>query len=121
MDDMILLSKLESLKHCLERIQSKMPISKEALHTDWDLQDIMTLNLQRAVQTCVDIAAHLVAELSLPTPMNMAESFARLEQAEVIRATTSERMMKSVGFRNVIVHAYETILQRRWDIGATRF
>ncbi len=109
MDEMILLSKMESLKRSLDRIRGKLPISEETMRNDWDLQDIISLNLQRAIQTCVDIASHLVAELSLPSPMNMAESFSRLEQASVITHNTAERMKKSVGFRNVMVHAYESI------------
>ncbi|MBF0351577.1 MAG: DUF86 domain-containing protein [SAR324 cluster bacterium] len=113
MDEMILLVKMESLNHCLDRIQSKMPISQATLQSDWDLQDIVTLNLQRAIQICVDIASHINAELSLPAPMNMSESFMHLEQAKVISPYIVERMKKSVGFRNILVHAYESV---DWNI-----
>ena len=113
MTDTILMSKLETLKRCLDRIQSKVPSNNAILHSDWDIQDIISLNLQRAVQSCVDIASHLNAVFDQPAPMNMADGFILLEKAGVICAHTSERMIKSVGFRNVMVHSYDTVA---WDI-----
>jgi hypothetical protein len=49
--------KLESLRRCVARIHSKMPLTQDDLQTDCDLQDIVSVNLECAVQTCVDIAA----------------------------------------------------------------
>jgi len=39
--------------------------------TDEDLQDVPVLNLSRAVQLCVDIAAHLLADSKQPVPATM--------------------------------------------------
>jgi hypothetical protein len=52
--------KLESLRHCLRRGQEKCPPDMDTLVKDIDAQDILTLNLTRAVQLCVDIGAHLI-------------------------------------------------------------
>ena len=41
------------------------------LATDEDLQDVPVLNLSRAVQLCVDIAAHLLADSKQPVPAKM--------------------------------------------------
>ncbi len=54
MDRQIILDKLTSLKRCVERIESKVPENSRILMLDFDLQDIISLNLQRAVQVCVD-------------------------------------------------------------------
>jgi hypothetical protein len=43
-------SKLESLRRCLERIRQRCPDSAEALKADVDLQDIVSVNLTRAVR-----------------------------------------------------------------------
>lgn len=106
---MILLSKLDSLQRCLSRIASKTPSSAEDLQQDLDAQDIITLNLERAVQVCVDIAAHIQSEFKTPPPSSMAESFDRLQELGVISADTTVRMKNAVGFRNIAVHEYRKI------------
>ena len=109
MDSMILLAKFDSLRRCLARVESKTPATAKVLETDPDLQDIITLNLGRAVQICVDAAAHLIADFDIPAPQSMGESFERLESLGVITEETAERMKKAVGFRNITIHEYEKI------------
>lgn len=50
MDQLILAEKLESLRRCITRIEDKKPSSVELLVQDPDRQDILVLNLTRAVQ-----------------------------------------------------------------------
>jgi uncharacterized protein YutE (UPF0331/DUF86 family) len=99
--------KQDVVYRCLQRIQSRMPTSLEELETDFDRQDIIVLNLERAVQACVDIASHFVAYTSLPSPVRMADSFAALERAGMLSSAVSERMQKAVGLRNLLVHEYK--------------
>jgi len=40
----------------VSRIEQKKPLGIEQLMIDFDIQDIITLNLERAVQQCIDIA-----------------------------------------------------------------
>lgn len=75
MDRDIVEAKLESLRRCIERITTKTPPSAESLARDPDLQDIIALNLQRAVQLCVDLAAHVIADTQARVPSTMAENF----------------------------------------------
>ncbi|MEE8303069.1 MAG: DUF86 domain-containing protein [Candidatus Tectomicrobia bacterium] len=105
--------KLESLRHCLARIRSKMPLTHEVLNADYDLQDIIAVNLERAVQICVDIAAHVVSETEVPPPNTMAEGFERLAELNVIEPTLAGRMQKAVALRNILVHNYTDI---NWEI-----
>ena len=73
MDREIVEQKLESLRRCLQRVQIKCPPDASTLEADFDLQDIVTLNLSRAVQLCVDIAAHCIAATELPAPATMVK------------------------------------------------
>jgi uncharacterized protein YutE (UPF0331/DUF86 family) len=109
MDNLILLSKIESLKRCIDRIKSKTPDSIDELTSDLDRQDIIVLNLERSVQICVDIAALIIAEEDIQTPMSMSESFESLKGIKVIDAALTERIKKSLGFRNIAVHEYKNI------------
>lgn len=113
MDRDIVQAKLESLRRCIERIAGKTPPSTDQLAHDPDLQDIIALNLQRAVQLCVDLAAHVIVDTSSKTPSTMADNFAILQEANVITPAIADRMMKAVGFRNIAVHSYQTI---DWNI-----
>ena len=50
MDREVIEHKLESLRRCLQRVAEKCPSDQDKLGRDADLQDIVTLNLSRAVQ-----------------------------------------------------------------------
>jgi uncharacterized protein YutE (UPF0331/DUF86 family) len=101
--------KIDSLFRCLERVREKTPATLEELLTDLDRQDIIVLNLERAIQICVDIAAHLIAYTPLTFPPTMAQSFESLASAGLISHETSERMKKAVGLRNILVHEYKRV------------
>ncbi len=109
MDRAVIEHKLESLRRCLQRIQSKCPPTAQALSRDIDAQDILALNLTRAVQLCVDIATHVLADTPAVPPQSMAESFTRLCELGVIDAPLAERLRRAVGFRNVAVYSYRAI------------
>jgi len=109
MDREVVEEKLESLRRCLRRISEKCPPDVETLKSDVDLQDILALNLSRAVQMCVDIGAHLLASLEVPPPDSMGQTFDVLANAGVISEELGKKLRKAVGFRNIAVHNYEAI------------
>lgn len=113
MDREVVERKLEALRRCVLRLRTKRPASAQALAADADLQDVLVLNLSRAVQLCVDIGAHLLVGTDQPTPTTMGETFVRLADAGLISTESALRLRKAVGFRNVAVHNYDVI---DWDI-----
>ena len=113
MDRDVIEKKLESLRSCLKRIEAKCPADAQTLVGDPDLQDIVALNLSRAVQVCVDISAHLISGMELPAPDTMGQAFDLLAQAGVLTPALASRLKKAVGFRNIAVHSYEAI---NWHI-----
>jgi uncharacterized protein YutE (UPF0331/DUF86 family) len=114
MDTAVIAQKLESLRRCIVRLESRCPASAEALKADIDLQDIVALNLTRAVQLSVDIAAHWLADHgNVASPQTMGQTFSLLAEGGVINDELAQRLRKSVGFRNIVVHNYEAI---DWEI-----
>ena len=113
MDRIVIDQKLESLRRCLARIRTKLPLTSETFKTDFDVQDIISLNLTRAVQMAVDIGAHIVSSQQQVTPGSMGETFEQLGRLGVISSDLAVQLKKSVGFRNIAVHNYSTI---NWDI-----
>jgi uncharacterized protein YutE (UPF0331/DUF86 family) len=109
MDPLILREKLESLRRCIDRVERRRPPKVEQLEADVDLQDIIVLNLTRAVQVCVDIGTHIIGGTEEAAPQSMGEVFETLERLGVISNATSLAMRKAVGFRNVAVHNYSAM------------
>ncbi len=101
--------KLDSLRRCLDRIKAKTPPNAEILLVDFDLQDILVLNIQRAVRICVDLTGHYLSDSGHPPPQTMADSFEKLALAGILSRSTTDRMKKAVGFRNIAVHDYQHI------------
>ena len=113
MDQVILAQKLESLRRSIKRMEEKTPSNVDRLTQDPDIQDILVLNLTRAVQLCVDIGSHVISESEESAPTTMGDVFSTLEKLEAISSTTCLSMKKAVGFRNVAVHNYDVI---NWEI-----
>ncbi len=109
MDRLIIERKLDSLQRCLQRIEDKCPESAPALQDDLDLQDIVVLNLSRAIQLSVDIAAHCLSNQPVAPPNTMGETFDRLAEAGLIERSLANNLKRSVGFRNIAVHNYTTL------------
>lgn len=105
--------KLDALRRCINRIENKRPDTTEELISDLDLQDILSVNLERAVQLCVDIGTHIIAETDAKAPNTMADTFNILYQENILSKSTADVMKKAVGFRNIAVHNYQKI---NWEI-----
>lgn len=106
-------AKLDSLGRCLQRVKDKRPAEPDTLRGDFDLQDILAVNLERAVRLCVDIAFHLIAETNHPIPQTMGEAFDDLAEIGVIGPELAVSLRRAVAFRNISVHAYTKL---NWEI-----
>lgn len=117
MDRDIIMRKLDSLARCVRRIEEKRPATLDELLKDVDIQDILSINLERAVQVSVDIGAHLIADLSVPPPRTMGDVFAVLTAEKLIPEESGLALRRAVGFRNLSVHAYDQVdWERVFDI-----
>ena len=109
MDRQVIEEKLESLRHCIDRVRGRSPATPDVFLHDYDLQDIVALNLTRAVQLRVDVGAHIVAGGEIPPPDTMSETFDAMAQSGILDRNLADRMKKAVGFRNIAVPSYRSI------------
>ena len=109
MDKEVLHTKLEALIRCVHRIKSQKVSTLEELENNLDKQEIIILNLQRAVQICVDIGNHILLDFKTPTPSTMSETFKYLAENKIISPQNAKDLSHAVGFRNIAVHQYENI------------
>ena len=105
----VVLVRIESLSRCIHRIEAKRPPSAEVLSRDLDLQDIIVLNLERAVQISVDIASMMIARAGIKAPGSMSDAFQKLAEAGILPNDLSDQLQKAVGFRNIAMHEYQVI------------
>ena len=116
-DKDIILAKAGSIKKYLNRIKNVSAITLQVFLGDINTQDIILFNIQLAVQNCIDIAAHIVSEEDMGVPGSANEMFYLLEENKYINNLLTEKMVKAVGFRNLIVHEYGKLdLKRAYDI-----
>jgi uncharacterized protein YutE (UPF0331/DUF86 family) len=108
-DHDLILAKSASVKKRLDRINEKRQIEKSLFLEDLDCQEIILFNLQMAIQECVDIASHIISEEGWGVPGSTNEMFYLLEENDYLDRDLTEKMVKCVGFRNILVHEYTRI------------
>lgn len=108
MIDDITLAKLAVIRRCLHRIQNKTGGDPETVD-DIDIQDIVVLNLQRAIQATIDLAAHLITIHQWGLPASLKEHFTLLAGQGVIDRELSLHLEAMVGFSNIAVHEYRAL------------
>ncbi|MCF8084315.1 MAG: DUF86 domain-containing protein [Deltaproteobacteria bacterium] len=105
----IILAKTTSVKKHLSRIVEKRNVDLSSFMEDVDRQESILFNLQMAIQNCIDIAAHIISEEGLGVPGSNNEMFYMLQENGYIDIQLAEKMVKAVGFRNLVVHEYGKI------------
>jgi uncharacterized protein YutE (UPF0331/DUF86 family) len=105
--------KFDSIARCILRIESKQPFTEDQLCENFDLQDIISTNITRSIQLCVDVSSIIVSRSQFPIPSEMAGLFDILCTLNFISKNTALSLKKSVGLRNIMVHEYEKI---NWEI-----
>ncbi len=112
-DTYLILAKASSVKRHLNRVVEKGNTDLETFLADIDRQESILFNLQMAVQNCIDIAAHIISEDGLGVPGSNNEMFYLLEENGYLSSKVTEKMVKAVGFRNLIVHEYGKVELRQ--------
>ena len=112
-DKDLVLAKAGSVKRHIDRIKAKSVADMAIFLRDLDRQESVAFNMHLAIQNCMDIAAHVISDGGLGVPDSAGDMFFLLHENGYLSADLAERMVKAVGFRNLLVHEYEKIdLQR---------
>jgi uncharacterized protein YutE (UPF0331/DUF86 family) len=107
MADDVLINKAAAIERAVRRVREEHAGDTRNLRDNQTRQDAIVLNLQRACESSIDAAMHLVRARRLGIPQETREAFGLLEQAHVIDAALADRLKKMVGFRNVAIHDYQ--------------
>lgn len=106
MADDVVLNKAASIERCIARIREVYADDDRHLYEHYTTQDSILLNLQRACETAIDLAMHIVRKRRLGVPQESREAFDLLESAGIIDAPLASSLKRMVGFRNIAIHDY---------------
>jgi uncharacterized protein YutE (UPF0331/DUF86 family) len=62
-----------------------------------------------AIEACVDVAQHIAASEGFRPPSSNSDAIRILGENAVITDPTADRVARSVGFRNILVHQYREV------------
>jgi uncharacterized protein YutE (UPF0331/DUF86 family) len=79
---------------------------REELLADVKDRDLATFYLFLAIQECIDLATHWVADAGWETPEDAASMFDVLADRRVLDREAAARLRGAVGLRNRIAHGY---------------
>jgi len=108
LEEDVILAKISIIKNCLAMIERATNRDEKKLE-DQILQDVFVLNLQRAIQACIDVANALIAKRGLELPTSYKQAFFIIHKAGIIDNKIAQQMMKMVGFRNIAIHDYQAL------------
>ncbi len=72
-----------------------------------DRLDLVSFHLQLAIQECIDLAIHAVADEGISPPDEVGSAFDVLADQGILDRELASRMRRAVGLRNRIVHGYD--------------
>ena len=105
----LILAKAGLAEKYINRAGQTGKVDLDLFKKDLDCQDIVIFNLQKAIQSCIDIAAHIISDEGLGLPGSTNEMFYLLEENKYLDRDLTEKMVKAVGFRNLTAHEYEKL------------
>jgi len=104
----VILAKVANIQRCLRRISEVTGNDPESLD-DIDKQDIFVLNLQRAIESTIDISTHIISSEGLGLATTIKDNFKILYESGIIDIESMKKMQAMVGFRNIAVYDYSSI------------
>jgi len=102
----LILRKLADLDLYLGQVSEFRDIAVEAYRADWKTQRIVERTLQMAIEVCLDVATHIIADRGLRVPTTYAEAFEVLGEAGLLEPAQRDALMRMSRFRNLLVHEY---------------
>ena len=108
-DEVLLLRKLSELEEYLKQVKEYANVNEEQYSKDWRVQRIVERTLQMMIETCADIAGHIISDRGYRIPTSYADTFRVLYEKEILTKEPFETMEKMSKFRNIIVHHYDHI------------
>ena len=108
-DEALILRKLSELDEYYRQVHEYKNITVEHYSGDWKIQRIIERTLQMMIETCVDIAGHIIADKGFRIPKSYADTFKVFSEEKILDSKLSAALGKMAKFRNIVVHHYDKV------------
>jgi len=108
-DKILILRKLSELEKYYRQIKEYEEITVDEYSADWKAQRIVERTLQMMIETCADIASHIIADKGFRVPRSYADTFKVLYEENILQSSLFHSVNKMAKFRNIVVHQYDTV------------
>jgi len=97
---------LTTLEQYIAELEKQQQISLATLQDDFTRRLAIERAFQAAIESCTDIASHIVSVYQLGHPEESRDVFRFLVETGYLDSHLGEAMMAMVAFRNRLVHLY---------------
>ena len=108
-DKTLILRKLSELDEYYRQIKEYEKITVAQYSDDWKIQRIIERTLQMMIETCVDIASHIIADQEYRVPKSYSDTFKILYEEKIVSEHLHNALVKMAKFRNIVVHHYDNV------------
>lgn len=106
-DPDLVAKKLAQIETCVVQLRTLSQPARIA--TDIREQRFVEHTLQIAIQSLLDVSSHIVSDEHLGEPRTNRELVDLLERGGWLSGDLAQRLRNMIGFRNILVHGYETV------------
>jgi len=108
-DETLILRKLSELDEYYKQIAEYTKLTVAQYSGDWKVQRIIERTLQMMIETCVDIAGHIISDKGFRIPNSYSDTFLVLRENDILSARLFSSVEKMAKFRNIVVHHYDKV------------
>jgi len=108
-DKTLILRKLAELEEYLGQVKEYASITVGRYSKDWKAQRVVERTLQMMIETCADVAGHIISDKGYRVPATYADTFRVLYENGILNKDLFETMETMAKFRNIIVHRYDKV------------
>jgi|SRR5210317_606910 uncharacterized protein YutE (UPF0331/DUF86 family) len=108
-DEALILRKLAELDQYYSQLKEYKNTTADQYSDDWKIQRIIERTLQMMIETCADIAGHIIADKGFRIPKSYADTFKVLQEEKILDKKLYAVMEKIAKFRNIVVHHYDKV------------
>jgi uncharacterized protein YutE (UPF0331/DUF86 family) len=109
LDQNIITNKLVMISEYLTEIYPFLEYSNPEIKKDTSKLRNIERIFQLIVDTAIDVNSHIISEMNLEAPQEYRGTFIILGKNDILPYSFAEKISRSVGLRNNLIHQYEKI------------
>ena len=102
-------NKISSNRKYLKILKRYKVYSRQEIEENVDIRGAVERYLYLAAQAAIDLAEAVISYKGFRKPTTMSETFYILNEEDIVSGELTEKMVRMVGFRNVMAHDYEKV------------